>query len=216
MLSFLQRFVFLVLFTLISSPIHSEEGGDYLDHFLDGLDTFKGNFKQTLINAKGDTVERTSGILYIHNPGQFHWAYKEPYVQSIISDGATLWIYDEDIEQLTIKSISGEMDSTPAAILSGSENLADHFEIIDKGQIEGIFIVELNPLNEENQFHSIQLGFYGRYLTMMMMFDKLGQITRVNFSETIRNETLDEALFHFVPPEGTDIIDGREQLTENL
>lgn len=201
---------------MFSLPLYSAEGSVYLDDFLDGLDTFKGEFKQTLSNARGDIVERSNGTLYLKNPGEFHWAYKEPYTQSIITDGTTLWIYDEDLEQVTIKNISGEMDNTPAAILSGSENLADHFQIIDKGQIEGIFIIELNPLDEENQFHSIQLGFYGKFLNMMVMFDKLGQITRIHFSDTKRNEPLSDKLFHFVPPEGTDIIDGREQISQDL
>ena len=207
--------IFILLILLASAfQVQATEGQDYLDRFLEDLKTFQANFNQTLTNPRGDIVERTSGIFYMKNPGQFHWSYKDPYEQSIITNGGTLWIYDTDLEQVTIKDISTEIENSPAAILSGSDNLEEYFSITDKGKIEGIYNLELVPKDPENQFHKIVLGFYGRFLNMMVMFDKLGQITRITFTDSQRNESLDDTLFNFIAPEGTDIIDAREVLVE--
>ncbi len=208
MLKSIQYFLIVFLFW---GDVSALENNTVLDQFLNGLDTFTGEFEQSLVDVDGEVLDTTKGTLYLKYPGQFHWQYTEPYKQSLITDGVTLWVYDEDLEQVTIKEIKNELDNTPAAILSGSDNLHKHFDVVDKGSVEEIALIELNPRDEQNQFHSIRLGFEKNNLVLMVMFDKLGQITRVDFTNTHRNKKLEDDLFTFTVPEGVDVIDGREQ-----
>jgi len=198
-----------LLFISILQIAHAEETTNLLDNYLEGLDNVQANFKQTLLNENGEEIETSTGIVYMQRPGKFRWDYKEPYLQKIITDGQTLWLYDQDLEQVTIRDISQSIENTPAAILSGQENIDEVFVVVDLGNIDGFQWIELTPRDIENQYSSIRLGFDKSDLGMMILFDNLGQVTRIDFSATQRNGKLDEALFTFVPPEGIDVIDDR-------
>jgi len=201
---FIISFSFLAMFQLAKAEEVSP-----LDAFLDNLDTFQAEFKQTLVNENGEELETVTGIVYMKTPGKFRWDYQDPYSQMIITDGSTLWLYDEDLEQVTVKDISGSIENTPAAILSGEENIKEHFIIIDMGDIEGFNWIELTPKDIENQFSSIRLGFDKNKLGMMVLFDNLGQTTRIDFLNSIRNRKLESSLFTFEPPINVDVIDDR-------
>ena len=198
-----------LIFVSVLQIAHAEETVNLLDKYLDGLDNVQANFKQTLLNENGIEIETSSGIVYMQRPGKFRWDYKEPYTQMIITDGQTLWLYDEDLEQVTIRDISKSIEDTPAAILSGQDNINEVFVIIDMGDIDGFRWIELTPRDIENQYSSVRLGFDKNDLGMMILFDNLGQVTRIDFSETQRNGELDNTLFTFDPPAGIDVIDDR-------
>jgi outer membrane lipoprotein carrier protein len=192
-------------------PLQStaEEDKGHIQKFLQGLDTWQVNFEQTLHNERGEKLEKVKGVLYLQRPGKFHWAYEDPYKQQIITDGETLWIYDEDLEQVTIRDISGSMKQTPAYIIVGNENIEEYFVMIDMGEIEGYDWVELTPRDIEAQYSSIRFGFDHDNLGMMVIYDNLGQVTRIDFSDDKRNIQLDTILFMFEPPPNIDVIDDR-------
>lgn len=204
--------VIIILFTFhfsLSTGVSAEEKQNPLDHFLNGLESFSADFKQTLSNEFGEILEVSSGIVYMRNPGKFRWIYQEPYAQVIVTDGGTLWLYDEDLAQVTIKDITETIDSTPAAIISGQEKINRHYVIIDLGRIDGFDWMELTPRDIENQYQSVKLGFDGNNLGMMILHDNLGQVTRIDFINPVRNRELDGSLFMFDIPEGVDVIDER-------
>ena len=198
-----------LIFITVSQTARAEETANLLDNYLKGFDNVQANFKQTLLNEHGEEIEKSSGIVYMQRPGKFRWDYKEPYKQMIITNGQTLWLYDQDLEQVTIKDISKSIENTPAAILSGQENIKEVFVIVDMGEIDGFHWIELTPRDIENQYTSVRLGFNNNDLGMMILFDSLGQTTRIDFSGTQRNEKIDEILFTFDPPTGVDVIDDR-------
>ncbi|MEM7027344.1 MAG: outer membrane lipoprotein chaperone LolA, partial [Pseudomonadota bacterium] len=98
-----------------------------LNNFLNGLETIESNFSQTLLNESGQVIENSSGMLYLRQPAKFHWSYELPYSQKIISDGNFLWIYDEDLEQVTIRNIADDISQTPAGIILGNNDINEHF-----------------------------------------------------------------------------------------
>jgi len=137
------------------------------------------------------------------------WDYKHPYQQTIVTNGEVLWFYDEDLEQVTIREVSSSVESTPVAILGSYEDINKQFIIIDMENIEGFDWVELTPRDIDSQYNSIRLGFDKEKLGMMVMFDNLGQVTRIDFTEEVINKKLDNDTFDFELPEGIDVIDGR-------
>lgn len=186
-----------------------QNAANKLERFLEGLDTFQAAFTQTLLDEEGEVIEKSTGEVYIKRPGKFHWQYHEPYSQYLISDGRNLWVYDEDLDQVTIRDIAGSMEDTPAAILGGEVAIDQHYVVVD-GQDDGeIDWLELTPRNTDSQYERLRLGFEAEKLKVMVLFDSFGQETRITFLDSQRNSGLDETLFRFEPPEGVDVIDDR-------
>lgn len=205
------KILFVIIFYISSCTfVYAEERVDPLKVFLKEFETLQADFTQTLLNENGEQLEKTTGTLYLQQPGKFNWHYKEPYIQKIITNGDVLWIYDEDLEQLTIRRFDSEMiEKTPAAIILGNSRLEQHFVQVDLGNIEGFNWVELTPRDLEAQYKSIRIGFDVKRLGMMIIADNLGQTTRIDFNNANKNTKLTPELFNFETPEGVDVIDER-------
>jgi len=199
-----------VVLSLTCFRVPAGETIGHLQQYLQDLHTLQVNFTQTLHNEQGEKLETAEGVLYLQHPGKFHWAYGHPYIQKIITDGNTLWVYDEDLEQVTIRDVSESINQTPAAVIIGNEDMEKHFVTREMGEIEGYDWVELTPRDTEAQYSSIRLGFDQDNLDMMILHDNLGQVTRIDFSDARRNQPLDAGLFTFDPPPGVDVVDDRE------
>jgi outer membrane lipoprotein carrier protein len=184
-------------------------GEESLRAFLNDLQSLQTEFTQQLFNENGDLLDTASGTLYLQRPGKFNWQYREPYEQQILTDGRTLWIYDKDLEQVTIRDVQAGLRNTPAAILGGTADIDDLYEIIDMGDVEGYHWVRLRSLDDESQYNDVRLGFDGDRLGMMVMFDNLGQTTRIDFESSELNTSIAPDVFSFTPPANVDIIDDR-------
>lgn len=204
-----------IIASIATFNVIAVERVDPLKMFLSEFDSMQANFSQTLLNENGEQLEKTSGTLYLQQPGKFHWQYKEPYVQEIISNGEVLWIYDEDLEQLTIRNIDRDtIEKTPAAIILGDSRLEKHFVQVDMGNIDGFDWIELTPRDLEAQYKNIRIGFDRRRLGMMIIADNLGQTTRIDFNEVNKNTALSSKLFEFEIPDDVDVIDERQVETD--
>lgn len=187
----------------------AEAPNQVLDRFLNNLETYSAAFEQRLYDETGAELEKSVGVFYMRRPGMFHWAYWEPYAQLFISDGITLWNYDEDLEQVIIKNAADQIEATPAAILGGDINIADHYVVIELEPEADVRWLELTPRDVNAHYETVRLGFKQDHLAKMMLFDNLGQKNLITFLDTRRNATLNLELFSFTPPEGVDVIDNR-------
>lgn len=199
--------LFVLLFATVTYAETSDE--NHLKHFLGNMQTLEASFKQTLVDDQGIEMESSSGVVFLNRPDKFRWDYQHPYKQTIVTNGETLWFYDEDLEQVTIRDVSSSIANTPAAVFGSYEDIDKQFIIIDMGTIEKFDWVELTPRDIDSQYNSIRLGFDDDQLGMMVMFDNLGQVTRIDFTDEIINKKMDDNMFNFEPPQGIDIIDDR-------
>jgi len=148
-------------------------------------------------------------VMYLKRPGEFHWSYWEPYSEDIISDGRSIWVYDKDLKQVTIRDATSSLGDSPAAVLAGNVDINKYYVVIDLGVTDGTDWLELTPRDVNSQYKSVRLGFSGDKLTAMILFDDLGNKTQINFLNPRVNMHLDDALFRFTPPKGVDVIDSR-------
>ncbi len=182
-----------------------------LEAFLRGLRTLHAGFTQTLYDERGKTLEVSSGLLDLQRPGHFRWEYKEPYQQLIVADGKSIWVYDKDLDQVTIKNFDDSTQNTPALLLSSERPLTDLFTVEAlPNSPAGERQVELLPKAADAQFASMLILFSAHQLLRLHVEDKLGQTSVIVFGAQTPNPTLDAALFEFVPPPDADLIDGRE------
>jgi outer membrane lipoprotein carrier protein len=182
------------------------EGEARLERFLDGLNTMEAGFIQTLLDPRGELIEESRGSLLLSRPGRFRLQYTNPYEQLYVADGEKIWMYDRDLEQVTVKPQSDTLGSTPAMLLSNTEPLQDSFALTELGAHEGFQWLELKPLANDSNFDFVRLALEGDVLRAMEMVDGFGQTTRLYFETVKRNPELKQGTFDFTPPPGVDVI----------
>jgi outer membrane lipoprotein carrier protein len=178
-----------------------------VDAYLASVKTLSADFAQVVRNRDGEVVDRASGTLSLSRPNRFRWDYRQPYLQTIVADGERLWLYDSDLEQVTVRALEAGLGSTPAMLLSGSGKAGDAFAALGIEREGEWTWARLRPKQESSDFDRVGLAFDARgELAAMELRDKLGQSTVIEFGNVRRNPPLDAALFRFEPPPGADVI----------
>ncbi|HEY7639134.1 MAG TPA: outer membrane lipoprotein chaperone LolA [Steroidobacteraceae bacterium] len=183
-----------------------QAGQKRVETFLQGLESLQAQFKQVLTDRNGQSLEEATGTLAISRPDRFRWDYTKPYSQVIVADGTRIWIYDSDLEQVTVRKLDETLSATPAMLLSGRSNLADNFKVTEAKSEGAVDWVRMEPRRDDTDFKWVRLGFEGAVLKYMQLADKLGQTTSLEFSQVERNPPLDPSRFTFTVPPGADVI----------
>lgn len=181
-------------------------GMEALTHFFAESRGFSAEFEQSVFDEKMRGMQSSKGSMALQRPGLFRWEYRQPYEQLIIGDGQKIWIYDADLEQVTVKPQNRTLGDTPAQLLSSAEPLDKTFHINELGKQRDMEWVELIPLATDANFGTIRLGFRDQLLQQMEFQDNLGNSTLLEFSKVVRNPDLAPGTFTFTPPQGVDVV----------
>jgi outer membrane lipoprotein carrier protein len=176
-----------------------------LQSALADLSGLRAEFSQTVTDAGGNRIETAEGQVSLARPGRFRWDYRQPQ-QLIVSDGATVWLYDVDLAQVTIRPAADSLAGTPALLLSGEADVREAFQVSDGGSADGLDWSLLRPRDPDGDFTELQVGVAGKTLKRMRLLDKLGQTTELQFSGIERNPRFDADTFRFKPPPGVDVV----------
>ena len=203
----------VLLFSAASAIVFAEEkkpstGEVYLEKFLGKTQTLEANFQQTLRTHEGEVLQQTEGTFYLNRPGKFRWNYKTPYEQVIVSDGERIWIYDVDLEQVTVQKHSVGLPSSPMALLQDSAKLHQSFNVSPLDEHDGVYRLKLESKSRESDFTEIVVGVDAKGLRFMQLHDQFEQVTDIVFSNIITNVKLAKEIFQFKPPEGVDVFGG--------
>jgi outer membrane lipoprotein carrier protein len=179
---------------------------DRLKAFYQTTPSMKAEFKQTVLDRKGQKVQEVTGFMQLLRPGKFRWDYKKPYVQLIIGDGEKIWLFDPELNQVTVRTLEKMLGSSPAALLAGSTEVEKAFELKDAGRQDELEWVEATPREKDGSFEFVLLGFRGDQLAEMELHDSFGQTTVIEFLRIERNPKLNPRSFKFVVPPGADVV----------
>jgi outer membrane lipoprotein carrier protein len=163
------------------------------------------DFEQTVYDRAQKVVQKSKGRFAFARPGKFRWTYDKP-AQTIVGDGAKVWIYDADLNQVTVRKFDKASSSTPASLLTGEGKIDALFDVAEQGVQDGIEWLEAKPKKPDTGFDRIRIGFAGDTLAAMELFDQFGTRTLLQFSNLRRNAAPDAALFRFTPPKGADVL----------
>lgn len=178
-----------------------------LDRFTNDLSGLQGQFIQQVYDANGRARESSSGQVALSAPRLFRWEYQEPYPQLIIADGSRVWVYDPDLEQVTVRPQGEEEQNSPLAALVDPAILERDFVVEEAGSSDGLEWLEIAPRQAGDAgFQNARLGFDGDVLVTMEVLDALGQRTEIGFSDWRRNPGFDPDTFEFTPPDGVDVV----------
>lgn len=177
-----------------------------LDRFLAELTSFTATFEQQLFDEYGELLEASSGEVAIAKPGKFRWEYRDPYEQIIVSDGATLWVYDVDLEQVSVNPLANDNPESPASLLVGDIDVDRHYVVSESPSVDGVAWVSLTPRAAQAQYSSVEIGFDADGLHGMRLADNLRQLTSITFGDIARNVEIAPGRFAFTPPPGVDVL----------
>ncbi len=184
------------------------------------LNSLSGKFSQRLVDSDGELLQSSQGDFAMQRNLGFRWHTQAPFEQLLVSDQKTLWFYDPDLEQVTVRQYDHRLAQTPALLLSGDvSQLQASFRVnqLTQDQAQGQ-VFRLVPIAPEQGspaeptqsfaklFESVSLTFDARgALIAMGLEDSLQQRTDFNFQQLELNPTLSADMFRFQPPEGTDV-----------
>lgn len=193
---------------LCALPFVAQAGAiERLKTFVSTTRSAQADFTQTVTNKSGARVQSASGLMQFVRPGKFRWVYQKPYEQLIVGDGAKFWMYDVDLNQVTVKKLDAALGSSPAALLAGNNDIERAFELKDVGERDGLEWLEAIPKANDTSFDQIRMGFNAQSdLVAMELRDNFGQQTLLRFANMKRNPPLSPQLFKFVPPKGADVL----------
>jgi len=184
-----------------SGPARSE-----LERFASGLEGFQAEFTQTVKSQDGSIQDETLGQVWLRSPDKLRWVYTGEFPEIIVADGKNIWIYDESLEQVTVKPQSDQANDSPLMILADVSQLDKQFMVTELGDFEDMSLLELKSLDSESEFERILLGLVPGGIRMMAMEDAFGQRTEIHFENVVINPPANPDLFKFTPPEGTDVV----------
>lgn len=180
---------------------------DNLKSFTSGLKGLDGLFTQQVYDTKGKLKETSSGRVALSAPRLFRWEYAKPYPQLIVADGNKVWVYDPDLQQVTVRGQGNEEQNSPLSALIDPAKLDQQFNVSESGSADGLQWLTLTPKNEgEASFQSARLGFDAGGLTRMEVLDAVGQSTRISFSGWKRNPAFASGTFKYTPAKGVDVV----------
>ena len=180
---------------------------DQLASFSRNLSGLQGRFDQRVYDPNGRPAERSSGSVKMSAPRQFRWEYLKPAEQLIVADGDQIWVYDPDLEQVTVRPQSLEEQDSPLSVLIDPTELDRRYKVSEEATSGGLGWLSLVPRKiDDAPFQKARLGFGSAGLVRMELFDSLGQRTVIGFSPWQRNPKFPAGTFRFVPPKGTDVV----------
>lgn len=205
----LQCFISILLVFIFVSA-HAASSSPDLITLLDSVKTMEADFSQTIYDNNGKGVQTSYGRMALQRPGKFRWEVTKPIPQLIIANESRLWIYDPDLQQVTIRLLGKGSGGTPALLLSHVNlNLDKDFSVkpLAKKRLDGSWFI-LVPKQEDSMFAFIEMGFIDKQIREMRLQDHLGHTTLIKFSKISINQSLSATtLFTLNIPANADVID---------
>ncbi|MCL2075473.1 MAG: outer membrane lipoprotein chaperone LolA [Betaproteobacteria bacterium] len=196
------------LILLLASMSAHAGAVEHLRRFLKDTHSLEAEFTQTIVQTEGvqgrRSVRSANGTMAYQKPGRFRWSVEHVL---IVGDGQKVWLFDQDLEQVTVRRMDRALGATPAALLAGSDNL-EAFLLLDEGEANGLFWASVEPKDKEAPFARMRMGFTARgELKTIELLDPFNQVIAFTLDKVRRNPKLPASSFIFTPPAGVDVLE---------
>jgi len=195
----------LITTLLFSGQVFAADAAQRLAEALKNMDNLSADFHQTLRDEDKKIVQQSSGTLALQRPGKFAWNYLKPFEQRIVADGKELWIYDVELDQVTVKPMDTGLANAPIMILMKQSDVSDQFDISEVGQRKFLYWIELKPHDKGLEYTDIYIGLEDGRVKAMELQDRFGQSTQIVFDNLRLGVVHNPATFKFEPPPGVDV-----------
>lgn len=206
------RWLAAIVFSSISTlalPLFAQATAiEQFKSFAAGSKSAKGEFVQQqvkLVDGKPKVTKTSTGNFVFARPGKFIWTYLKPYEQTLQTDGEQLYIYDKDLNQVTIKKIGNALSASPAAILFGGGEIEKSFTLKEIGNKQGLDWLEAVPKEKDPNFEHIGIGMKDGVPVAMELRDGFGQVSLLTLKNIEKNPAIKTDQFKFIVPAGADV-----------
>lgn len=191
---------------------------DSLAQFLKTTRSWRSEFVQvvTAPAKEGRPVKpkTSSGVFAFIRPSAFRFDYSKPYVQNIVADGQQLWLFDADLNQVTVRNQAQTLGSTPATLIASAQDIAGlskDFVLKAVPSEEGLEWVVATPKTKDSGLQSVRIGLRTdtgqALLSQLDILDAFGNRSQIRFERMeINPANLGLGYFTFVPPKGADVV----------
>jgi len=214
-------FAAIVMFLAIGAPVQSETialssapVSKDLKHVLDRLQrhyrdtkSFSAKFSEEIATV-GAPKRKRQGTVSFRKPGRMRWEFEAPEVQTIVSDGETLYSYDPDLNQVVETPLKQALKASSAtSFLLGIGNINRDFKAAFASPARPTGLVDL-ILDAKAGGYKIEVGLDPKTynLITLTLTDQLGDTTRIDFSDVHDNVELPDSIFAFKAPAGVDVV----------
>lgn len=197
----------ILTWVLLSLPaLVAADAAEDLKSRLDRIQDLKGNFKQVLSDKAGATLQTSSGKFALKRPGYFLWESAAPHEQTVVGTPERIWVYDPDLDQVTVRNAQAQGADNPASLLSGDlASVRSQYDVSAKTS-ETDAQYHLVPKATDSPYLFIEFTFQQDGLSGLRFKDKLDQITHIDFDQLQLNTRIPADIFAFTPPEGADVV----------
>ncbi len=176
---------------------------------LNQIKTMQAHYTQ-VVSTSARQTSKTSGEMALAKPGRFRWLTQFPATQLIVADGKKIWVYDVDLEQVTVRKQTSETSSVVGLLLNAdAEHLTRMFDVTESSR-KGKRIFILSARSKQAELNKLLFHFEAGQLVGMELFDGLNQHTVVRFQRIVLNKMLPPQQFQFAPPPGIDVVNGED------
>ena len=191
-----------------------------LEDFIKSTHSGKAAFTQVVTSpAQADQTVKTktsSGRFEFLRPNRFKFIYTKPFEQSIVADGKTLWVYDQDLNQVTSRNLGKALAGAPATIVTASSDikaLGADFTLKEQPERAGLHWVFATPKVKDSQLQSVNVGLRAGNrstgkapeLAVLEIVDSFGQRSVMTFTQFESNPALGAENFSFRTPAGASV-----------
>lgn len=203
----MKKFCFPLLMSFfISTYALAAEGIALLENFSKNVKNAQGEFEQTVVDKAGKQIDQSSGKFVFSRPGKFLWEYTAPFPQEMICNGKTIWVWDKDLNQVTVRSAKETIPQSPAAILFGDSNIKKYWTVKDIEGADNLNWIELVPSSGNLNFSKITMGFKGDLPVKMEFVGSLGETSKLVLKNVVTDVSPGAKFFSFEIPKGADVV----------
>lgn len=202
----------MLLACFLAGPVYALENSepvstmDTLTAYSEGLEGMRARFQQVVISQDGELLDQGSGEFWLQSPDRFRWFYEGDFPELIVADGRHVWIYDESLEQVTVREQEGAAGDSPLLLITNPAGLDDDYQVTELGTLDGKQMLQLKARDADAPFERLLLSFLGGQLQGLILEDSFGLRTEMTFFEVERNPAIPPGHFTFTPPAGVDLL----------
>lgn len=185
----------------------SADGRARLNQFFTTVNSMQSVFVQEVYDDKGKLKQNSKGTVYLSRPGKFRWEYAAPESHQIVADGKNVWVYDVELDQVTVKPMTQALSAAPVGMLLSKQPVEQQFAVEPmEAENSKLSWFRLKPHKKDSDFTTMDLGMSDQGIQEMVLGDKFGQQTYIHFQGMKLDVNIDASRFKFTPPANVDVI----------
>lgn len=200
------RALFLVISCFVAGSALASPAQQAFEQFVQNVSAAQGQFTQYTVGPQGETHLAQKGDFAFSRPGQFRWDIREPYAQLVVSDGVSVYQHDPDLNQVSVRAAGAAMGSSPAAILFGTGNMAQAFEVSARPDKDGLTWFRAVPRQPDSGLSQLDIGMRAGNPARLLLLDGFGQTTQIDLSNIRAQSSFPSDTFRFQAPPNTDVV----------